>query len=245
MKPGSLARCRSAFLLCYLPALWVFVLAALSVCLPAGARAQASPAWEDTFVSRLEALALMQSLNAEILASPSATLTLEKWCRDHKLAEDPTIVARLMRGVDKSATAEQRRRLRVTDREPVKHRRVQLRCGEQVLSEADNWYVPGRLTAEMNRRLETTDAPFGKVVQPLEPSRQTFAVRILWSPLPDGWERGAPGRPPALPSTHLVFPDALFEHRAILYTRDHQPFSEVDEVYQRQILAFPQPHADR
>jgi hypothetical protein len=37
-------------------------------------------------VSRLEALALMQTLNANILASRSSTLSLEQWCRDHKLA---------------------------------------------------------------------------------------------------------------------------------------------------------------
>jgi hypothetical protein len=35
----------------------------------------------------------------------------------------------------------------------------------------------------------------------------------------------------------LAIPDALFEHRAVLYTRDHKPFAEVREVYQRQILA--------
>jgi hypothetical protein len=47
--------------------------------------AQAGP-WPDTLVSRLEALALIETLNAEILASRSATLTLEKWCADHGLA---------------------------------------------------------------------------------------------------------------------------------------------------------------
>ena len=36
-----------------------------------------------------------------------------------------------------------------------------------------------------------------------------------------------------------MIPAALFEHRAVLYTRDHKPFSEVSEVYQRQVLAFP------
>jgi hypothetical protein len=33
----------------------------------------------------------------------------------------------------------------------------------------------------------------------------------------------------------------VFSHRALLYTRDHTPFAEVNEVYQRQILAFPPP----
>jgi len=44
----------------------------------------------------------------------------------------------------------------------VKYRRVQPSCGDHILSEADNWYVPRRLTPEMNRLLETTDVPFGR-----------------------------------------------------------------------------------
>lgn len=182
----------------------------------------------------------MQTLNAEILGSRSATQTLEKWCGDHRLAEEPKIVARVIRGVDKPPAAEQRQRLQVAA-EDVKYRRVQLQCGSQVLSEADNWYVPSRLTADMNRLLETTDTPFGTVVRPLEPFRQTLAVTILWSPLPERWERDAAGRLPAATTGVLAIPDALFAHRAVLYTRDHVPFSEVYEVYQRQILAFAPP----
>ena len=110
-----------------------------------------------------------------------------------------------------------------------------------MLSEAENWYVPSRLTAQMNRLLVTTDTPFGKAVQGLEPYRQTFDVRLLWSPLANGWERQADQRPPCAAMGALAIPDALFEHRAILYTREHKPFAEVHEVYQRQVLAFPAP----
>ncbi len=206
----------------------------------ASAVAQEFPAWPDTYVARLQALALVETLNAEVLASRSATLILEGWCRDHQLAKEPAIVAQIVRGVAKPPTAEQRHRLQVTPQAEVKYRRVRLRCGDRILSEADNWYVPDRLTAEMNRLLETTGAPFGKVVQPLEPYRQTFAVKLLWSPLPDGWERGSIALSPRT-TRLLTIPDALFEHRAVLYTREHQPFSEVDEVYQKQLLAFPPP----
>jgi chorismate-pyruvate lyase len=202
--------------------------------------AQGPPPWPDTFNSRVQVLALMQTLNAEILASRSATATLERWCRDHRLADTPTIVAVRVAGADKILAQEQRLRLRVAEREPVRYRRVRLRCGDHVLSEADNWYVPARLTAEMNRLLDTTDTPFGRVVQPLEPYRQTFATRVLWSPLPVGWEMPSGGRPPAT-DRPLAIPDELFEHRAILYTRDHVPFSEVAETYLRPVLAFPPP----
>ena len=215
--------------------------AALWASVPPLVCAQASSAWVDTFESRLEALALMQTLNADILGSSSATQILERWCHDHRMADEPKIIARLVTGVYKAPTAEQLQRLRVTRTDRVKYRRVELRCGDHVLSEADNWYVPSRLTAEMNKLLETSDTPFGTAVQSLGPYRRTFAVRILWSPLPDGWEQRLQARPQATTTNALAIPAALFEHRAILYTREHSPFSEVDEVYQGQILAFPRP----
>jgi len=201
--------------------------------------AQTASTFVDTFESRLEMLALTQTLNAEILASPSASQSLENWCRDHKMAGNPTIVARMIAGVDKVPTAEQLQRLQVTSVSDVKYRRVELRCGAYLFSVADNWYVPSRLTAEMNTLLETSEIPFGKAVQSLRPYRRTFAVTLLWSPLPAGWEqqpratqRSRDGARP------LVLPQDLFEHRAVLYTSEHQPFSEVDERYQGQLFAF-------
>src|SRR4051812_18291186 len=146
------------------------------------------PAWPDTLLGRVEALAVMQTLNATLLGSRSATLALERWCADHALAPEPKIVAERVRGIDKPVTPEQRQRLQVGPDDEVRYRRVRLSCGTHVLSEADNWYVPSRLTPEMNRLLETTDTPFGRTVQPLQPFRRTFAVDVLWSPLPDGWE---------------------------------------------------------
>jgi len=201
--------------------------------------AQRTPAWVDTFESRLEILALTQTLNAEILASSSATRSLEKWCGDHHMADDPTISARRVAGIDKVPTAEQLERLGVADAAAVKYRHVELRCGSHVLSEADNWYVPGRLTADMNRLLETTETAFGTVVRPLQPYRRTFLVTSLWSPLPAGWEQQPQTRrQPDKRAKPLVLPRELFEHRAVLYTSDHQPFSEVHERYQTELLAF-------
>ena len=79
------------------------------------AHAQPPPAWPDTFVTRLGALALIQTLNADILGSRSATLTLENWCREHRLAAEPRITARLLTGVDQPLSAEQRERLQIHD----------------------------------------------------------------------------------------------------------------------------------
>jgi hypothetical protein len=97
----------------------------------------------------------------------------------------------------------------------------------------------GRLTAEMNRLLETTETPFGRAVQSLRPYRRTFAVTRLWSPLPAGWEQQRRARSePGSRTKALALPGELFEHHAVLYTSGHQPFSEVNERYQGQLLAF-------
>ena len=203
------------------------------------ALAQAQPAavWPDTFEGRLQVLALVQSLNAEILTGQSATRILERWCRDHHLAVAPRIDAKVFRDAHREATAEQRARLRVGEGEELRYRRVQLRCGDRVLSEAENWYVPGRLTAEMNRELETGTTPYGRVIDALAPYRRTVTARLLWSPLPEGWENEATKLPPETDGA-LPIPDSLLEHRAVVYAKDHLPLAEVHEVYQRQLLDF-------
>jgi len=210
---------------------------------PTWARDQPSPLWQDDFQSRLEAYALMQTLSTDILGSASATKSLEKWCREHRLAAVPSIVAQRIFGEDKPVQPEQMLRLEVSNPEQVKYRKVRLMCGNQVLSEADNWYVPGRLTAEMNRLLETTETPFGKAIAALQPSRQTLTVKMLWSPLPEGWESQKHSSAHRSRTHVLAIPDALFEHQTLLYGPERKPIAEVHEVYQRAILALPRPAA--
>ena len=143
-----------------------------------------------------------------------------------------------MRDTDKPATAEVRAALDVKPDEPLGYRRVRLKCGDKVLSEADNWYVPGRLTPEMNDALETTDTPFGKAVAALHFRRHTLSAQLLFRPLPQGWEMGAA---PAEAEGALAIPDHVLEHRAVLSTPDGEPFSEVVETYTGEVLAFPPP----
>lgn len=210
------------------------LIVALSFALAFQARAE----WRDTFESRLEILALLQSLNAGILAGSSATRTLEEWCGEHRMADDPRIVAVRVADVQKEPSAEQLQRLDVHDASELRYRRVELRCGAHVFSRADNWYVPARLTPEMNALLETTDTPFGKAVQPLRPYRRTVAVVMLWTPLPRGWEQQRRPRCRWHRRRTLAIPQDVFQHRAVLYTADHLPFSEVVETYQSDVLAF-------
>ena len=217
-----------------LPLLLLSVVAAADT----GSKAPAAP-WRDNFTTRLEALALLQSLNADLLSHDSATLTLDRWCGSHRLATPAKIVAERVRDVEKQPTAEQRELLGVSATEPVRYRRVRLRCGERVLSEADNWYIPARLTPEMNQALDSSDIAFGRAVQALQFRRRTLSATMLWSPLPEGWEMAAPERLKS--SRALEVPPQVLQHKAVLTLPDGTPFSEVVETYTSEVLGFPEP----
>src|SRR5262249_28340793 len=151
------------------------------------------------------------------LSHDSATVTLEHWCAAHRMAEPARIVAQRDAGAARDLPDEAREKLGLAHDEPVRYRRVKLACGTHVLSEADNWYVPARLTPKRNRAWDESDEPFGKVVRALGFTRRTFAAERLWSPLAAGWEMQPPaardGTPPAPPH-------ALLQHRALLSDRD-------------------------
>jgi hypothetical protein len=164
------------------------------------------------------ALAQVEALNADLLSHDSATETLQRWCAARRLADPPTIVARRALGEDRPATAEVRRRLQAAPGEPIRYRRVALVCGDHVLSNADNWYRPGVLTAPMNAELVATDHPFGQVVRPLGFHRRTLSAAILIS--------ARDRRPPA----------AVIRHEAVLETPDGTPFSLVVETYTNAVL---------
>jgi hypothetical protein len=211
---------------------------ALATAIPGVARAAT---WPDTPLARVEALAALQSFNADLLSHPSATLMLEQWCARHHLAPEGTITARLDRTVRKPATEQLRQQLQAGPDEDIIYRRVRLTCGEKVLSEADNWYVPSRLTPEMNRMLTETDAPFGRVVLALGFHRQLLSAELLWHVLPPDWDT-RPSLPAAGAGT-LAIPPTVLEHRAILLTKANVPFSEVVESYTSAILDFAPPAA--
>jgi chorismate-pyruvate lyase len=195
--------------------------------------------WPNTFLARVEVLALLQTLNANLLGHDSATQILGEWCREHRLAADPRIVVQRVHDAPLPASEEQRRNLRVAPADEVRFRHVRLLCGSLVLSEADNWYVPGRLTAAMNQQLETTDAPFGAVVHELHFQRHTLAARLLWQPLEPGWEMAANSEPAR--TAQLIVPERVLEHRAVLSLPDGMPISEVIETYTGNVLAFAPP----
>ena len=214
-----------------------FCLLALGLMASLPLAAQSASGWPDTPLARTQALAELQTLNANLLSHPSATLTLEQWCSDHHLVPQAKILAERVHGQDKPLPAADRALLGIGADEPVRYRRVALRCGDIVLSDADNWYVPSRLTPEMNAQLDHSDAPFGKVVQALHFHRQTLSADLLWSPLPTGWDAGV--ATPAASSGKLQIPEHVLQHRAVLFDAQNQPFSLVVESYTHAVLIPP------
>jgi len=229
-----------------LPALSLAAVLFAAAAMPGAASALEAdrPVWPNSYVTRLQAEALLQTLNADLLLGPSATLVLDRWCAEHDLAPAGSkIRADRVHGDSKPAGAEIRERLGIGPAEPVAYRRVRLTCGDAVLSEADNWYVPALLTEAMNRELETTDTSFGRVVKPLGFTRTTVASQRLWKPLPDGWEM-QPAPAPKTAAGALPVPAFVLEHRAVLKRADGQPFSVVVENYTGNLFAFPPPAAE-
>ena len=118
------------------------------------------------------ALTPFDVFEAELTGGGIVTRVLEAW------SGGPVRAEVLSRDTIPAST-ETRTRLGVRDADKVGHRRVRLLCGARVLSEADNWFVPGRLTLDMRSALERTDTPFGLAIAPLVPRRRTLACERL------------------------------------------------------------------
>lgn len=186
-----------------------------------------------SYVQRLRWQAQLQTLNADLLSHDSATAVLQALC-DRRDPTAPRIQARHVTvRDDPEVAAAVRRELGAAANAPVRHRKVELTCGPVVLSRADNWYLTDRLSPEMNAALETTDTPFGVVARPLRFQRRTLSAKLLFHPLPIGWEALRPDQleEPAAP------PPEVLQHRAVLQTPDGRPFSLLVETYSDRVLA--------
>lgn len=191
------------------------------------------------YLERLEHTAILGDFNGRLLTSASATRVLEEWCASHKLADNPQIIARRISEGEKPATPETRERLGVGPSEQLRHRQVELVCGVRVLSVADNWYVPGRLTTEMNAALDTSDTPFGRVVAPLGTSRRTISVEHPWQPLAPGWEmHSVKANQCRYRAPELALTNVVLQHRALVLDSRMRPIAEVIESYTAANLIF-------
>jgi hypothetical protein len=74
----------------------------------------------------------------------------------------------------------------------------------------------------MNRLLDSTDTPFGRVVRDLRFRRRLLAADLLWAPPAAGdWTT----------ADEASVPPHVLRHRALLVGADGVPISEVVETY--------------
>lgn len=203
----------------------VWITALLAVATPAAAQTP-------HFDHRVRLLRELQAFNADLLRHDSATVVLQALC-DRRAPGQKIVARKATWDPEDGALEAARTDLGVSRDALVRYRQVELTCGGEVLSSAENWYLPGRLTAQMNRVLEETDTPFGVVVRALQFRRRTLASTFLFEPLPDGWER----EPPATYDAMASPPPHVLQHRAVLATPDGRPFSLVVETYTEWVLA--------
>ncbi len=149
---------------------------------------------------------------AELAAGPTATVVLQRRC-----GSDVPVRAEVDRALSVSPDAEQRAKLKVGADATLGYRRVRLVCGDRLLSVAENWFVPDRLTPEMQRTLAETDRPYGAVIAALSPRRVPLASLRLWD-----------GEGPA--------PEAVLRIDALVETGEGVPLALVSETYQRDVL---------
>ena len=159
----------------------------------------------------LQDSASLDAFAAELAAGPTATAVLQRRCGD------VPVRAEVDRAVTVAPNAEQRAKLKVGADDAVGYRRVRLVCGDRLLSVAENWFVPDRLTPEMQRMLAETDRPYGAVIAALSPRRLPIASVRLW-----GGEGAAP--------------EAVLRIEALVETGEGLPLALVSETYQRDVL---------
>ncbi len=164
----------------------------------------------------------VSSLRAALADGDSTTLVLERWCAAHGLACPGGLVAQRLPAPVRPPGRARRRWLALGTHEPVRYRRVLLRCGAIVLCEAENWYVPGRLPAWMNRLLNRTTIPFGRVVEPLGFRRHRSSLVAL--------------RPPASDAGSPLRRHGVLRQEAMLTRSDGLPFCTVVETFTSALL---------
>ncbi len=141
----------------------------------------------------------------------SATAALTSWCRIRGIANPAAIIAQRVLTEELPPPPAIIALLQPGPTERIAYRNVRLICGDDVLSVAQNWYLPDRLTAAMNHTLDTTDAPFGRVIAPLG-----FTRELLVS------QHGA---------VSDCADDTILIQRALLRLQDGRPVSAVVECY--------------
>jgi hypothetical protein len=166
-----------------------------------------------------------------LLASDTATAVIIDWCR--RVRPGALFVAVLF---DREARpGEYDGPLAIGVDETLHRRCVRLSWAGKVVSEAENWYVPQRLPADVLAVLNRGDASFGAVVARLSPRRTTIAALSC-----DELRHGGPAAQRCLAqlaqSDAFSPPDAFVLHINAVMTASGQALAELREHYRRELL---------
>jgi hypothetical protein len=158
--------------------------------------------------------ALIQDLSMRLIAGATATETLLAWCDEHGLSDGPITVEIRQRFSHAVVPDDVLPALKLDPCEGISYRHVQLMRGSLPLASAENWFVPQRLTADMNAALNRTNVPFGRVVAPLHPFRRTLAAH--------------------LPSHSEI----ILVHKAVIFSNTGTALALVNESYSSDLVSF-------
>lgn len=148
---------------------------------------------------------LRQWMNRPGQSGAADIIAIERLC-DHNIPPDAELMGRLQ----------------ILRPAEIRYRRVWLMYKGRILSDAENWYVPARLSKDMQDQLEQSALPFGTVIAPCAPTRETLSNERLWHHK----------APPPL----ARLPVHILRHNALVRDASGRPISEVRESYTRNIL---------
>lgn len=115
------------------------------------------------------------ALAAHLLAAPSVTAGLQTWCEARGIGDGPIRVLSRAGGAPQAGLVSL---LGAPEGEALSYRRVVLGRGDIALAEAELLFRGGALTAEMREAVSRGAVPFGVIVAPLSPRRETVSQEM-------------------------------------------------------------------
>lgn len=178
----------------------------------------------------------VRSLSGRIMRARTAVEALHAWCDERAIGAGPVRAIRRAQPTPSAPGAALVEALGLAAGEQLACRQVSLVRGGTILSDADTWYVPGRLLPPVCALVDGTDVPFGAAIAPLEPSRRTTFLRFPEPALrTTGW--GAAGNPAGTEAVTLAPSAVVLEIEAVVLDWRRRPLAVVAERYRASLLA--------
>jgi hypothetical protein len=155
-------------------------------------------------------MAPVRLLYLHLLSFPTATSSLAAWISAQGLASDIIRAKVISESYDNAGT---------TRKGTIATRHVQLVYGPRVLSEATIVYRAYVLPDDLRKTLQSTDLPFGTVIESLGPYRRTTFARTI------------PARKALIRDDPADAFTPILEIHATVLTARHGPVARVREIY--------------